>query len=63
MLYAAPVITVYCVVLAVILGACMGSFLNCWAWRIVHGESVAQRAAPIAMPAAMRSPSGTWSPW
>ena len=40
MLYAAPVITVYCVVLAVILGACMGSFLNCWAWRIVHGESV-----------------------
>ena len=42
MLYAAPVITVYCVVLAVILGACMGSFLNCWAWRIVHGESVAK---------------------
>ena len=42
MLYAAPVITVYCVVLAVILGVCMGSFLNCWAWRIVHGESVAK---------------------
>ena len=42
MLYATPVITVYCVVLAVILGACMGSFLNCWAWRIVHGESVAK---------------------
>ena len=40
MLYAAPVITVYCLTLAVILGACMGSFLNCWAWRIVHGESV-----------------------
>ena len=40
MLYATPVRTVYCVVLAVILGACMGSFLNCWAWRIVHGESV-----------------------
>ena len=40
MLYATPVITVYCVTLAVLLGACMGSFLNCWAWRIVHGESV-----------------------
>ena len=26
--------------LAALLGACMGSFLNCAAWRIVHGESV-----------------------
>ncbi len=40
MLYAAPVITVYCCALAALLGACMGSFLNCMAWRIVHGESV-----------------------
>lgn len=40
MLYAAPVITVYCCALAALFGACMGSFLNCVAWRIVHGESV-----------------------
>lgn len=39
MLYATPFITVYCCVLAAILGLCMGSFLNCLAWRIVHGES------------------------
>jgi len=26
--------------LAAVLGACMGSFLNCYAWRIVHNESV-----------------------
>ena len=56
MLYAAPVITVYCVVLAVILGACMGSFLNCWAWRIVHGESVAKGRSHC-------DACGTWSPW
>lgn len=40
MLYSAPGLTVYFCILAVILGACMGSFLNCFAWRIVHGESV-----------------------
>ena len=39
MLYATPVITVYCCALAAIFGLCMGSFLNCLAWRIVHGES------------------------
>ena len=39
MLYATPFITVYCCVLAAVLGLCMGSFLNCLAWRIVHGES------------------------
>lgn len=30
---------VYCIVLAFIFGTCMGSFLNCAAWRIVRGES------------------------
>lgn len=40
MLYATPLITVYAVTLAALLGACVGSFLNCFAWRIVHGESV-----------------------
>ncbi|MBQ4427500.1 MAG: prepilin peptidase [Oscillospiraceae bacterium] len=33
-------ITVYFLVISALLGACAGSFLNCFAWRIVHGESV-----------------------
>lgn len=33
-------ITVYCCAMAVLLGACMGSFLNCLTWRMLHGESV-----------------------
>ena len=40
MLYAAPAITIYSCFIAALLGACMGSFLNCAAWRVVHGESV-----------------------
>ena len=30
---------IYSIVLAFFFGACMGSFLNCAAWRITHGES------------------------
>ena len=40
MLYLSPFFTVYCCALSALLGASMGSFLNCMAWRIVHGESV-----------------------
>ena len=40
MLHLTPFLTVYCCALAALLGACMGSFLNCMAWRVVHGESV-----------------------
>lgn len=40
MLYLSPFITVYCCALAAVFGACMASFLNCFAFRIVHGESV-----------------------
>ena len=40
MLHLTPFLTVYCCVLAALLGACMASFLNCMAWRVVHGESV-----------------------
>lgn len=40
MLHLSVGIAVYCGVLAFVLGACMGSFLGCMAWRIVHGESV-----------------------
>ena len=39
MLHTTPFITAYLTFLAFALGACMGSFLNCMAWRIVHGES------------------------
>lgn len=35
-----PFLTAYCAAVTAILGACMGSFLNCMAWRVVHGESV-----------------------
>ena len=40
MLHLTPFLTVYSCCIAALLGACMGSFLNCAAWRIVHGESV-----------------------
>ena len=40
MLYITPGFTVYFCAVAFLLGACVGSFLNCMAWRIVHGESV-----------------------
>ncbi len=40
MLYLSPGITIYCSLLSFLLGTCMGSFLNCMAWRVVHGESV-----------------------
>ena len=38
-LYDSPLITAYFVILAFALGAVFGSFLNCAAWRIAHGES------------------------
>lgn len=30
---------IYCCILAAVFGAVLGSFLNCAAWRIAHGES------------------------
>ena len=39
MLYLSPAITAYCCLLALLLGTCMGSFLNCMASRRVHGQS------------------------
>ena len=32
-------LVIYCCVLAAVIGAVLGSFLNCAAWRIAHGES------------------------
>lgn len=40
MLYASPLITVFALVMAAVLGLVMGSFINCWAWRYINGESV-----------------------
>ncbi len=40
MLHLTSFISAYCLFLAAVFGACMGSFLNCMAWRIVHGESL-----------------------
>ncbi|MDO5334707.1 MAG: prepilin peptidase [Coriobacteriia bacterium] len=35
-----PEWAVFAAVLAFVMGCCAGSFVNCLAWRIVHGESV-----------------------
>ncbi len=35
-----PILTVYFLVIAAVFGLVMGSFINCWAWRSTHGESV-----------------------
>lgn len=40
MLHTSPPLAAYCCFVAALFGACMGSFLNCMAWRIVHSESV-----------------------
>lgn len=37
-----PGLAVYLLFLAAVLGLVMGSFCNAWAWRIVHGESIAR---------------------
>lgn len=39
-IYLSTPILIYCSILAILVGASAGSFLNCMAWRIVHGESV-----------------------
>ena len=40
MLFANPVIGAFVLVVAALVGLVMGSFVNCWAWRTTHGESV-----------------------
>lgn len=40
MWFDSPAITAYALVVAGLLGLVMGSFINCWAWRSTHGESV-----------------------
>ena len=38
-IYDSQSLLIYCVIVAAIIGAVAGSFLNCAAWRITHGES------------------------
>ncbi len=40
MLHLSVGMDIYIGIMAFVIGACMGSFLNCMAWRIVNGESV-----------------------
>jgi len=39
-MFDSPLITAYILVIAGLLGLVMGSFINCWAWRSLRGESV-----------------------
>lgn len=40
MLHLTPGLTAYILFVTLLLGLCVGSFLNCMAWRLVHHESV-----------------------
>ena len=40
MLFGSAAITAYILVVAALLGMVVGSFVNCWAWRSLRGESV-----------------------
>jgi len=42
MLHLSAALTAYILSLTALLGLIMGSFLNCFAWRLVHGESPAK---------------------
>ena len=44
MLHVSAGLTAYFLFLAAVLGAAMGSFLNCMGWRIVHGEKLNGRS-------------------
>ena len=40
---------IYIYTLAGIIGAVLGSFMNCFAWRIAHGESVVKGRSHCAV--------------
>ena len=40
MLFLDPGIAAFALIITAIVGLVMGSFINCWAWRATHGESV-----------------------
>lgn len=49
MLHLTPGLTAYLLTLSAVLGLVMGSFLNCLAWRLAHGESVAHGRSHCAV--------------
>ncbi len=49
MLYLSPPITACLMILSLVLGAVMGSFLNCAAWRLVHRESLLRGRSHCAL--------------
>lgn len=49
MLYLSPAVTACLVVMTAITGVCLGSFLNCWAWRLAHGESIVKGRSHCAV--------------
>lgn len=49
MLYLSPPLTVCLLFFALTLGAVMGSFLNCAAWRLVHKESLIRGRSHCAL--------------
>jgi len=49
MLFLSPPLTISFLVMAAVLGAVMGSFLNCAAWRLVHGESILRGRSHCAL--------------
>lgn len=49
MLFYTPALTAYLLFVTALLGLVMGSFCNAWAWRIVHGESIARGRSHCAL--------------
>jgi len=49
MLYLSPGLTAYLLALTALLGLVMGSFLNCFAWRLAHGQSVTNGRSHCAL--------------
>lgn len=44
-----PFLTAYILFVSALLGLVLGSFCNAWAWRIVHGESIARGRSHCAL--------------
>ena len=59
---AARAMTALLVVIAAVYGLLIGSFLNAWAWRLAHDESITQGPLALSRSAATRSAPTTTSP-
>ena len=49
MLHLSPFLSAYVLTLTALLGLVMGSFLNAWAWRLAHGESIVHGRSHCAL--------------